>query len=179
MKYQKIETERLILRNFNSKDIDFIFSHFKDQYISQYLYDNEPPKNLEEAQGILDWCMNLNSNHIRWCIVLKENMKPIGTLGFHRFDKGNNSAEIGYDLSKHYIKMGIMTEALKSIMEYGYKEFGLHRIHASVAIENLSSNKLLERNGFQLEGVLRDQYFYKGKYYDHNLWAMSTSHLII
>jgi ribosomal-protein-alanine N-acetyltransferase len=171
MKYQRIETPRLILRNFKIDDINFVFNHFNDSFVSQYLYDNEPPKSIDKAKEILDWCIDLDSNHIRWCIILKENSSPIGTLGFHRYDNENNSAEIGYDLSNKYTNLGIMTEALKSILEYGHSQFNLHRVYASVAKENVASNKLLENNGFFLEGIIRDQYLFRGKYYDHNLWS--------
>lgn len=171
MKYQKLETQRLILRKFEATDLNFIFDHFKDPFVSKYLYDNKPPKNIAEAQKILDWCIDLNSEHIRWCIILKDKSKPIGTIGFHRYDNQNNSAEIGYDLSGAYTQKGLMTEALKCIMEYGSKDLLLHRMYASVAINNLASNKLLESNDFQLEGILRDQYLFRGNYYDHNLWS--------
>ena len=171
MKYQKLETQRLILRRFEQSDLEFIFKHFKDSFVSKYLYDNEPPKNETEAQEILDWCIDLNSNHIRWCILHKEDSNPIGTIGFHRYDSQNNSAEIGYDLSEAYTQKGYMTEALNCIIKYGSKDLLIHRMYASVAINNIASNKLLESNDFQLEGILRDQYLFRGKYYDHNLWS--------
>jgi len=65
MKYQELETKRLLLRKFESSDLDFIFRHFNDGFVSNYLYDNEPPQDLTEAGEILDWCMDLDSNHIR------------------------------------------------------------------------------------------------------------------
>ena len=171
MKYQKLETRRLILRKFESSDLDFILDHFGNSFVSRYLYDNEPPRNLGEARKILDWCMDINSDHIRWLIALKENSEPIGTIGFHRYDDQNNSAEIGFDLGEAYTQKGIMTEALKSAIACGVEEILLHRIYASAAVTNIASNKLLESNGFQLEGVIRDQYLFRGKYYDHNLWS--------
>lgn len=171
MKYQKLETARLLLRQFDPDDLDFIFYHFSDEYVSRYLYDNEPPRSPEEAQAILDWCREQEPDHIRWCITLKETLEPIGTIGFHRYDNQNNSSEIGYDLSSAHARKGIMTEALKCVLEYGRRQYGLHRIHGSVAVNNLASNKLLEKNGFQLEGVIRDQYFFRDSYYDHNLWS--------
>lgn len=171
MKYKRLETDRLILRNFSSEDLDFIYRHFSDSYVSKYLYDNEPPKNLNEAHEILDWCINGGSDHIRWCIEFKEISESIGTIGFHRYDRQNNSAEIGYDLQEEYSQKGIMTEALQCVMEYGFTEFALHRVSASIALENSASNGLLEKCGFSLEGVIRDQYFFRGQYYDHNLWS--------
>ncbi|WP_187759646.1 hypothetical protein [Thiospirochaeta perfilievii] len=56
MKYQELETKRLLLRKFESSDLDFIFRHFNDGFVSNYLYDNELPQDLTEAGEILDWC---------------------------------------------------------------------------------------------------------------------------
>lgn len=171
MKYKKLETPGLILRKFESTDLQFIYDHFRNPFVSRYLYDNEPPKDMTEAEWIHKWCMDSDSDHVRWCIIHKEESKPIGTIGFHRYDNQNNSTEIGYDLSEEYTRKGLMSEALKAIMNFGASELLLHRVYASVAIDNQASNKLLESNGFQLEGILRDQYLYRGEYYDHKLWA--------
>lgn len=171
MEFMQLETPRLILRKFESSDLDFVFNHFRDEFVSLYLYDNEPPEDMNEAQEILDWCMDIKGDHLRWCLVLKETEEPIGTIGYHRYDSQNNSAEIGYDLSESQTRKGLMTEALQSIIQYGSEALSLHRIHASVALKNLASNKLLESNDFQLEGVIRDQYYFRGQYYDHNLWS--------
>lgn len=171
MNYEQLETQRLILRKFNLQDLNFVYNHFSSTFVSQYLYDNEPPQNIEEANEILGWAMDHDSNHLRWCIVLKETKEPIGTIGFHRYDEQNNSAEIGYDLTEKYTQKGLMSEALLCIMQHGKTAFGLHRIHASVAAENEASNRLLEKNGFLLEGICRDQYFFRGTYYDHKIWS--------
>ena len=174
MKYQQLETERLILRNFTPQDLPFIYNHFSSSFVSRYLYDNEPPANIDEANEILGWAMAHTSNYIRWCIVLKESNEQIGTIGFHRYDEQNNSAEIGYDLAEKYTKKGIMSEALSCIIEHGKTAYGLHRLHASVAVNNEASNILLEKNGFLLEGICRDQYFFKDRYYDHKIWSYIT-----
>lgn len=173
MKYKEIETPRLLLRKFDENDLTFIYNHFKNEFVSKYLYDNEPPKDENEAKWILDWCLDLESEvHIRWCIVNKDNGESIGTLGFHKYDKTNNSVEIGYDLAEGYIRKGVMSEALKAILDYGFNEFNFNRVHASVAVKNTASNKLLESLGFTLEGVIRDELYFRGKYYDHNIFSL-------
>lgn len=48
MQYTILETPGLILRKFKPDDLDFIFNHFNSQFVSQYLYDNEPPKNIND-----------------------------------------------------------------------------------------------------------------------------------
>lgn len=173
MEYNQLETPRLILRRFTPDDLKFIFNHFANSFVSKYLYDNEPPESLNEAKEILDWCTDTESkHHIRWCIVLKDTEIPIGTIGFHKYNTTNNSAEVGYDLSSEYIRQGYMTEAMKCILDYGFNKYGLNRVQAIVAVENVASNKLLGSIGFTLEGVIRDECLYRGHYYDHNLFSL-------
>lgn len=64
------------------------------------------------------------------------------------FSQNNTIAEVGYDLSPKYHKKGIMTEALKLIIDYGFKELKYDNIKAFTHTENENSKKLLERNGF-------------------------------
>ncbi|MCP4178315.1 MAG: GNAT family N-acetyltransferase [bacterium] len=173
MKYSLLETSRLILRKFEPNDLSFVYNHFSNSFVSEYLYDNEPPKNKDEAKEILDWCIDIESlNHIRWCIILKEKNIPIGTVGFHIYDQINNAIEIGYDLSQKYTQQGYMTEAMNVVINYGFKNYNLNRIHACVAVENTGSNRLLEKSGFHLEGIIRDKHFFRGNYYDHNLFSL-------
>ncbi|MBN2533716.1 MAG: GNAT family N-acetyltransferase [Spirochaetales bacterium] len=173
MKFKELETNRLFLRRFKKEDINFIYTHFSNKDVSKYLYDSEPPGNIDEANCILEWCMDFNSErHIRWCILLKKGLKPIGTCGFHNYDIQNNSAEIGYDLSNIYWNKGYMSEALKKMLLYGFDDLCLNRIYACVYVENIRSNKLLEKSGFTLEGIIRDKHLFRGKYYDHNLFSL-------
>ena len=173
MEYNLLESSRLILRKFEPSDLSFVFNHFGDSFVSEYLYDNEPPKNKDEAKEILDWCTDFeSSSHIRWCIILKEKNIPIGTIGFHIYDQTNNAVEIGYDLSKKYTQQGYMTEAMEIVLNYGFEKYNLNRIHACVAVENFASNILLKKLGFHLEGIIRDKHFFRGNYYDHNLFSM-------
>jgi [ribosomal protein S5]-alanine N-acetyltransferase len=173
MEYKELTTTRLVLREFMPGDLSFIYEHFSDKNVSRYLYDNEPPSNINEAKKIFQWCMDKeSSDHIRWCITLKHNLKQIGTCGFHNYDNKNNAAEIGYDLSSDYWNKGYMTEALKKMLHYGYEVYSLNRIYACVYIVNIASNKLLEKLGFKHEGVIRDKHFFRGNYYDHNLYSL-------
>lgn len=82
----------------------------------------------------------------------------IGTLGFSDFDHFSR-AELGYELSLEYQNKGIMSEALRAIIPFGFNELDMHRIQASVFLENQASIKLLEKFGFRREGLLR-QYTY-------------------
>lgn len=171
--WQELKTDRLLLRKIEFEDVNFIFKHFSDEEVCKYLVDNEPVKTIEEAKAIINWSYsnNIDPNNNRWLIVFKETNEPIGTIGYHRWDKNNNIAEIGYDLCKSYWKQGIMSEAMRIVLKFGFEEMGLNRIQAFVHIENVASYSILKKHGFHAEGIARDMFLFRGRYYDH--YAMS------
>lgn len=170
---KRLETNRLILRELQVEDIDFIFNHFSNENVCQYLFDEEPLTKRDEALEIINWYKDFElKNRSRWGIELKDNGKLIGTCGFHCLDRRNNIVEIGYDLSKNYWRQGYMTEALKIAIDVAFNNMHVNRIQAFVYIENVSSYKLLEKKKFIREGIIREKHFFRGKYYDHYCYSL-------
>ena len=64
-----------------------------------------------------------------------------------------------------------MTEVLPAMLGFGYGVLDLHRIEALVTVGNERSCRLLERHGFQREGLLRDHGFWRGRYWDQIAYA--------
>jgi len=172
--WKMLNTERTILRRMTEEDLEFVYAHFGDEEVCEYMVDNEPVKSKDEAMEIITWSHSNKENpdNNRWIIELKESGKAIGTIGFHRWDKGNNTAEIGYDLNKGYWGKGIMSEAMKAALKFGFEEMKLNRIQAFVHVENLASYYILRSKGFQAEGIIKDMYLYRGKYHDHYMLAL-------
>jgi RimJ/RimL family protein N-acetyltransferase len=94
----------------------------------------------------------------------------VGTVGIHRIKK-NHQAEIGYWIGKKYWGKGIMTEVVKMVTAYCHQKLKLRRIYAKVFIFNEASKKVLEKNGYQLEGIMKKEALKKGKYIDAYLLA--------
>lgn len=88
----------------------------------------------------------------------------IGSMGFNDIDLVNNKAEIGYWLDSDFTGKGIMTECVKAIINYGFKELRLHRIQIRCAERNEKSKAIPERLGFTLEGTLRESHKENGEY---------------
>jgi len=171
--FSGIETERLVLREINESDIDFVFTHFSNEDVCRYLYDEEPLTSREEAEQIIEWYKNpRGKNHNRWIILNKESKESMGTCGYHRWDKKNKTAEIGYDLGKDFWGKGYMKEALIYIIKRGFSVMDLNRIQAFISIDNARSYKLLESIGFTREGVIRDKHLFRGRYYDHYCYSL-------
>ncbi|MGD6875037.1 GNAT family N-acetyltransferase [Bacillus infantis] len=167
------ETERLFLRKPIAGDTEFIYQLFSDERICEFLYDEEPFTCLAEAEEFVESYSNPEERlYNRWMLVKKEDGRPIGTCGFHCWDRTNHIAEIGYDLWHEYWGQGYMNEALKGAIGHGFSRMGLNRINAYVAIENKASSRLLEKLGFVNEGTYRDKHLFRGKYYDHYSYSL-------
>jgi len=82
------------------------------------------------------------------------------------------SAEIGYWLGEEYWGRGIMTEAVRAMTEYAFETFDINRVYAGVLEYNLSSVRVLEKNGYVCEGRLRQAYTKDGKTYDQLLYSI-------
>ena len=82
--------------------------------------------------------------------------------------KGNfQSCWIGYYLDRNHNGKGYMTEAVTYTADYAFKELGLHRIEAGVMPHNEASIRLLEKAGFEKEGIARESVRINGKWEDH------------
>jgi ribosomal-protein-alanine N-acetyltransferase len=171
--FPTLETERLLLRPLTNVDLEFVFQHFSDPDVNRYLLDEEPITMREQAQDIIDfYALPEGKPYKRWVIVNKTDLRAMGTCGYHQWQKVHHRAEIGYDLEKASWKQGIMTEALQAMLQYGFEHMALNRIEALVYLENDASVRLLERLGFQKEGLLRQYFRRNDTYYDHLLLSL-------
>lgn len=87
----------------------------------------------------------------------------IGGIGFHAFGGKNRKSTIGYWLSEDSQGKGIMTDATRALVTYGFGQLNLNRIEIRCATENVKSRAIPERLGFKTEGVLRQSEWL----YDH------------
>ncbi|CDQ17780.1 ribosomal-protein-alanine N-acetyltransferase [Halobacillus karajensis] len=174
MYFPQMETQRLWLVNINHNHTNFILKHFSDEKVTQYLYDEEDLTNYSQAVALVDWFSQPEQKRYnRWVIESKESGRfPMGTCGFHQWDQHNHIAEVGYDLYPDYWGKGYMKEALTAVIHSGFENMHLNRIHAYVAVKNTRSAGLLERLGFQCEGVYRDKHHYRGEFYDHYIYSL-------
>lgn len=92
---------------------------------------------------------------LRFAIADRDSDRLLGTIGFHTVSSVNASAEMAYDLSPAAWGLGIATAACASLLKWGHGQVGLARIQATVLPENTRSIRVLERVGFQREGLLR------------------------
>lgn len=174
-----LETDRLILRQVTNDDAKSLLTYFSDTDVMRY-YGLEPFKSIDDALDEILWYKSIFEKRtgIRWGISLKGSDKIIGSCGFFNRAVEHSRTEIGYELSKEYWGKGIAGEALESVVKYGFQNLQLERIEALVEPANLASLKLLDRIGFEKEGLLRHYEFTCGKFDDLYIYSILKSDLV-
>lgn len=153
-----LSTERLVLRQMNSYDKHEIFKLRSDARVLKFI-DIKKAETIADAEAFIEKINTgiANNESILWGICLKGSSALIGTICFWNILKEELIAEIGYALLPQSQGKGIMQEAVKKIIEYGFINMKLKSIVADLKSANIKSIKLLERNGFIYTGKLKEE----------------------
>jgi len=105
-------------------------------------------------------------------IFLKAQDELIGTISISHIVRGvGQFAELGYSLSAAHQGHGYMTAGVRLVLTYSFRSLGLHRIQAGIIPGNTSSQRVLEKCGFQAEGIARKLVKINGNWEDHQIYA--------
>lgn len=152
-----IETPRLILRKFEKEDILNVFKNItSDDRVSQFM-SWETHKNIETTEKLVNFWLSQyeKESYYRWAIILKETKEPIGVVTVVNIDERAENLEIGYYMGSLWWNGGLTTEAVKSVIQFLFKEVKVRRVEACASVINKSSCKVLEKCGFIFEGIKR------------------------
>lgn len=168
-----IETERLMLRQVTTTDAADMFDYLSDEDVVKPM-GLDPFQTVKDVWDEIEWYTSIyeEGTGIRWGITLKDSGKVIGSCGFLNRIPKHYRAEVGYELSKDHWGQGIASEALEAVVKYGYHHLQLERIEALIEPENVPSQKLVERQGFLREGLLRHYEFARGKFDDLYMYSI-------
>lgn len=109
-------------------------------------------------------------------IYLNETDELIGDVTISDINRGPfQSCYIGYSLDKAHNGKGYTTEAVRLAAQHAFEQLGLHRLNAGVMPHNIASRRVLEKVGFQCEGIARENLKIKGVWQDHCQYAMVRS----
>lgn len=98
-----------------------------------------------------------------------------GAIGFHRVDWINRTTSIGYWLAADAQGRGLMTAAVRALLDHAFGEWDLHRVFIEVIVGNERSRAIPERLGFRQEAILREAKLARGAFRDTRLYAMLAS----
>ena len=156
--FPELSTERLILRQLSFDDKKAIFRLRSNIEVNEFI-QRETPKNLNQAEGFIQTCLDEfeNENRVFWAMVQEDTNQLIGTIVYHRVDLENNYAEIGYEMNPDYQDEGYMSEAMKTVLDFGIMSMNLKTIEAFTHHNNTASIALLEKFLFTLQSDRKDE----------------------
>jgi ribosomal-protein-alanine N-acetyltransferase len=159
------------LRDWREEDAPALARYADNRQIWSNLRDAFPHPYRPEHAG--EFIRRVSAASPRTVFAIATDSEAIGSIGLmpgqdvHRY-----TAELGYWLALPYWGRGIVTAAVRAMVEYGFRELGLHRVFAEPYAGNAASARVLEKAGFTLEGRLRASAFKDGKILDQLLYAI-------
>ncbi|MDD6301787.1 MAG: GNAT family N-acetyltransferase [Bacillales bacterium] len=171
---KKIETDRLIIRDVEVTDSDFILKLFSHPLVTKNLFNNEPMSSIDEAKILIDFYLQKEpSNQHRWIIFSKEINRRIGTFGYHSYKRDKKTVRIGFDLYPKHWKNGYMTEALPVLIDHIKNKLDVDRIEARIYPENIDAIKVVEKLGF-VDSNEKIEYDRDGEKYIHHIYVLNV-----
>jgi ribosomal-protein-alanine N-acetyltransferase len=171
--FKNLETDRLVLRKVAKTDVPQIMKLRGDEQTMKYI----PRPLVTTAEEALAHVVMINdkienNEGINWAITVKGNDELIGIIGHYRLQPENYRCEIGYMILPEYWGKGIVTEAIKVVLEYGFEDLLMHSIEAVIDPRNLASERVLLKNGFVKEAHFIENEFYNGKFLDTVIYSI-------
>lgn len=151
---ERIETERLVLRKPRMDDAPILFAaYMQDPEVTRYT-TWRPHQQLREAEDFVCSCLSAWENGTRFPFVisLKEKDEPFGMIDLHVRD---STVGLGYVIAHSHQGKGYATEATRAVIRWALQQPTIYRVNASTDIENIASQRVLEKAGMVREGLLR------------------------
>ena len=175
--FPTLQTSRLTLRAMSLDDLDDLFRVRTDPQVLRYLGADADTR--EQVQKRIEVVLEgvREGKSIRWAITDRQSGAFLGSGGFWRWDQRHRRAEVGYDLAPEHWGKGLMTEAVGAMIRFGFDVMRLHTVEANIDPLNEASRRVLLKLGFKQEGLLRESYFYAGKFLDTALFSLLEADL--
>lgn len=167
----RIKCDKCVLRRWAPSDLESLLENANNPKISINMRDIFPyPYTVEDGEM---WLKIASNEKLPCNFAIAVNNQAVGGIGLTLGeDIERISAEVGYWLGEKYWGKGITSSALKGIVEYGFNELGLERIFAKPLEQNITSRRVLEKNGFKLECIMEKSVIKEGEINNQALYAI-------
>lgn len=171
MQLPTLHTDHFTLRPWHPDDAMSLVKHANNPRIAVNLRDGFPyPYTLPDAQK---WLKLVSNNTEDIILAIEVDGEAAGGIGLHGLkDVYRYNGELGYWLSEHHWGKGIMSHAVGLMVEYAFVQTHWLRLFACIYEHNLSSMRVLEKNGFKLEAIHRRAVMKEGKLLDEHMFAI-------
>ncbi|MEJ5994047.1 GNAT family N-acetyltransferase [Pedobacter sp. Du54] len=169
-----LTTERLVLREHAITDAPTLFKMRTNEEVMRFIH-RERPTTVQDIETFIESFNEgyRRGQHIAWVISLKDDPdQMVGSIGYWRTNFPNYRAEIGYMLHPDYWRKGIVSEALKTTIDFGFVDMKLHSIQANINPGNEASRQILLKHDFVKEAYFKEDYYFGGKFLDSEIYSL-------
>ena len=171
MNISQKQQQRITLKTFTSTDIDDFMEWATDDEVTQYMMWNS----YTSRTAAENFFTNVVEKHPWFKAICLEN-KVIGSITLDkRQGMYSCKAELGYVIARRYWGNGWATQAIKTAIKMGFEDLEVERIEAFVDPDNIGSQKVLEKNDFVKEALLKKCVIQKGVVKDRLLYCRLKS----
>jgi RimJ/RimL family protein N-acetyltransferase len=171
-----LTTKRLLLRPLQPDDVDLLWPDIADPEISRLMaWDAHQTKQQTAAFIENEIARRQSGSGVTWAILMEGCLcgivSLIGIQRTHRvltYDK----AELAYWVGRSHQRLGIMTEAGRAVLDFAFREVGLHKVYVSHFAVNDASRSLIRRLGFRNVGTQREEFQKNGVWHDHVMYEL-------
>ena len=171
--FPNLQSNRLKFRKITTEDITELVMLRGN--VNTMLYVPRPlcltTQNAIDLVAIFDSTIKSNQG-INWGVTTTQNDKIIGIVSFHKIDKPNFRAEIGYMILPEFQNIGLVSEAVATLLEFGFSTLNFHSVEAIIDPRNLASQKVLLKNKFVKEAHFKQNFFYEQKFLDTVIYSI-------
>jgi [ribosomal protein S5]-alanine N-acetyltransferase len=162
----RIETDRLLLRPFDIADAPVVQRELSRVEMARMLAIPHP----YPEDGATTWIATSARPGRDFAIVLRETNEVIGGITLYE-NQQHRRAELGYWCAIDFWGRGYGTEAVRAVIDYGFRTLALNRVHAECHGDNPASRRVLEKAGMTFEGHLRRHSFRVDRFADKLLFG--------
>lgn len=161
------------IRKWELSDAKDLAAALSNKKVQDNLRDGLPyPYTGQDGKEFISAMLSADENETFAFAITVDNT-VIGSIGIFRQENiHRQTAELGYYIAEEYWGKGIMTEAVRQICEYVFRESDIIRIYAEPFVYNIASCRVLEKAGFQYEGTLRSNAVKNGKVMDMKMYSL-------
>lgn len=151
-----LNTGRLALRQLSINDAEALHGLRSDPNVNRYL-DRPPSANIKAATTFINNIQSLllSKQGMYWVITLAGDDALIGTICFYNYQLDNNTIELGYELFTTQQGRGLMAEAARAVIDFGFQQMQAEAITAFPSVNNKASVALLQKLGFTIDVELQ------------------------
>jgi len=152
-----LESERLRIDLSVANDAEAMMRLRSEEQVLRYVEITRLHSKEEALTFIQErWEGILRGEHFLWAIRMKGNKELIGSISLWHFSEDMNTAELGYMLLAEYHGKGIMSEAISTVLDFGFNQLQFQMIEAFTHSQNEPSKAVLFKHGFTHEPARKD-----------------------